>query len=108
MLIQNSEQNSPPPIPFQPKIIQNQENVNKYTHQIYDEEFVSLINGLNESIKEYYKVSRNNIAEANNFLSFYEQQGQAIQSLMDEIMNSNSYERINEIFEQIPKINDIL
>ena len=108
MFIQNLEQNSPPPIPFQQKIIQNQENVNKFTNQIYDEEFVSLINGLNESIKEYYKVSRNNILEANNFLSFYEQQGQAIQSLMDEIINSNSYERINEIFEQIPKINEIM
>ena len=29
-------------------------------NQIYDEEFVSLINSLNESIKEYYKVSKNN------------------------------------------------
>ena len=29
--------------------------------QIYDEQFVSLINSLNESIKEYYKVSKNNI-----------------------------------------------
>ena len=107
MFVQNLEQNSPP-IPFQTSKNQNQEKVNKYTNQIYDDEFVSLINGLNESIKEYYKVSRNNIAEANNFLSFYEQQGQAIQSLMDEIINSNSYERINEIFEQIPKINDIM
>ena len=108
MLTQNIEQNSPPPVPFQPKAIQNHKNVNKHNNQIYDEEFVSLINGLNESIKEYYKVSRNNIAEANNFLSFYEQQGQAIQTLMDEIINSNSYERINEVFEQIPKINDIM
>ena len=107
MFVQNLEQNSPP-IPFQTSKNHNQEKVNKYTNQIYDDEFVSLINGLNESIKEYYKVSRNNIAEANNFLSFYEQQGQAIQSLMDEIINSNSYERINEIFEQIPKINDIM
>ena len=75
---------------------------------LYDDEFVFLINGLNESIKEYYKVCRNNIIEANSFLSFYEEQGQAIQSLIDEIVNSNSYQRINEIFEQIPKINDIM
>ena len=38
-----------------------------------DPVFISLINILNVSIKEYYKVSRNNIAEANSFLSFYEE-----------------------------------
>ena len=95
-------------IPFimHKQLLQNQETA-KYD-QIYDDEFVSLINGLNESIKEYYKVSRNNITEANSFILFYEQQGIAIQNLMNEIMSTNSYSRINEFFEQIPKINEIM
>ena len=76
--------------------------------QIYDDDFVSFINGLNESIKEYYKVSKNNIIEANTFLSYYQKQGQEIQSLIDEIKNSNSYQRIDEILEQIPKIDEII
>ena len=95
------------PVISQQNLINNQEKVNKY-NQVYEDEFISLINGLNESIKEYYKVSRNNINEANSFLSFYEHQGKAIQALMDEIKNANSYERINEVFEQIPKINEIM
>ena len=105
-IAQNQEANITPNM-FQPKMINNQERMNKIT-QVYDDEFISLINGLNESIKEYYKVSRNNINEANSFLSFYEQQGKSIQTLMDEIINSNSYDRINEVFEQIPKINEIM
>ena len=36
-------------------LIKNQEKIN-ISDKIYDEEFVLLINGLNESIKEYYKV----------------------------------------------------
>jgi hypothetical protein len=103
---QNQEANITPNM-FQPNMINNQEKKNKFI-QVYDDEFISLINGLNESIKEYFKVSRNNINEANSFLSFYEQQGKSIQTLMDEIINSNSYERINEVFEQIPKINEIM
>ena len=105
-IAQNQEANITPNM-FQPNMINNQERMNKIT-QVYDDEFISLINGLNESIKEYYKVSRNNINEANSFLSFYEQQGKSIQTLMDEIINSNSYDRINEVFEQIPKINEIM
>ena len=84
------------------------QGISNRQNELYDNEFVNLINGLNESIKEYYKVSRNNITEANSFLSYYEQQGQEIQALIDNILNSNSYQRINEVFEQIPKINEIM
>lgn len=42
---------------FQKHLYRNQKNIN--INNIYDEEFVSLINALSESIKEYYKISRN-------------------------------------------------
>ena len=106
MNIQNKEQNTHLNL-FQQNFSPNVEQPNK-VNKIYDDEFVNLINGLNESIKEYYKVSRNNITEANSFLSFYEEQGKQIQTLMDQINSSNSYERINEVLEQIPKINEIM
>ena len=110
MLTQNSVPNYPS-ISFQKRLFQKRNSLrvnNRNNKNIYDEDFVSLINTLNESIKEYYKVSRNNIVEANSFISFYEQQGKKLQLLTDEIPNSNSYERINEILEQIPKINEIM
>ena len=91
----------------QKKKIQTKEKMNNY-NQLYDEDFISLINNLNESIKEYYKVSRSNINEANSFISYYKQQGNAIQSLIDEIIKTNSYKRVNEVFEQIPKIDEIM
>ena len=105
-VVQNIENNPPPPqIMNQQKLYT--ENMIKFD-QVYDDEFVALINGLNESIKEYYKVSKNNIQEANSFISFYEQQGNIIQKLMDEIVSTNSYEKVSEFFEQIPKINEIM
>ena len=84
---------------------QNHEKIDK--SNIYDDEFVSLINGLNESIKEYYKVSRHNIVENNNFISFYGQQGQSIEILLNEIINTNQFEKINEFIEKINKLNEI-
>ena len=77
-------------------------------NQIYDEEFVSLINSLNESIKEYYKVSKNNISQANSILILYDQQAQAIINLMNLIVSTSSYDKLNELFEQIPKILEVI
>ena len=107
MKMQNIENSSPASPIFSQRYAQNQGISNKH-NELYDNDFVNLINGLNESIKEYYKVSKNNITEANSFLSYYEQQGQEIQALIDDISNSNSYQRINEVFEQIPKISEIM
>jgi len=102
---QNLESNNPQILSQQK--MQYTEKMSKFD-QVYDDDFVALINGLNESIKEYYKVSKNNIQEANSFILFYEKQGIAIQKLIDEIVSTNSYEKINEFFEQIPKINEIM
>ena len=88
-------------------LIQSQETKTKYD-QIYDDEFVSLINRLNESIKEYYKVTKNNITDASSVLSFYEDQGKSIQELLEQIMNQSGSVEINDMVEQFSKINDIM
>ena len=75
---------------------------------IYNDEFVGLLNGLNESIKEYYKVSKINIAEANNCFSFYEKLGKSMELLIEEMNNTNSYEKINEVIGKISRINEIM
>ena len=88
-------------------ILQNQDSKTKYD-QIYDDEFVTLINRLNESIKEYYKVSKNNITDANSIISFYEDQGKSIQELLEQLMNGDASIGINDMVEQFSKINDII
>ena len=75
---------------------------------IYNDEFVGLLNGLNESIKEYSKVSKINIAEANNCFSFYEKLGKSMELLIEEMNNTNSYEKINEVIGKISRINEIM
>ena len=95
-------QNIPQQFPKSPQRITRTEN------NIYDDEFVILINGLNESIKEYYKVSSHNISETNTFISYFEEKVQEIQMLINEITNTNQYERINEFFEKINKMEEIM
>ena len=92
-----------------PKNNQNktQFSIEKY-NQIYDEEFVNLINSLNDSIKEYYKVSKNNITEANTILISYDQQAQSIINLMNLMVNTSSYDRLNELFGQIPRVLEVI
>ena len=92
-----------------PKNIQSKPQfpTEKY-NQIYDEEFVSLINSLNESIKEYYKVSKNNITEANTILITYDQQAQQIINLMNLMVNDSSYNKLNELFAQIPRVLEVI
>ena len=75
---------------------------------IYNDEFVGLLNGLNESIKEYSKVSKINIAEANNCFSFYEKLVKSMELLIEEMNNTNSYEKINEVIGKISRINEIM
>ena len=76
--------------------------------QIYDEEFVSLINSLNESIKEYYKVSKNNISEGNSILNSYEQEAQSVLDLMNLIIGNSAYNRLDELFGKIPKTLEVI
>jgi len=88
-------------------VLQSQDSKSTY-EQIYDDEFVSLINRLNESIKEYYKVSKNNITDASSLISFYEDQGKSIQEILDHLTNEKASVGANDIVEQFSKINDIM
>ena len=89
------------------QILQNQERMNKGT-SIIDDGFVSLINGLSDSIKEYCKVSKHNISETSTFISYCEEQGQSMSLLIEEILTNNQFERISEFIEIINKINEII
>ena len=86
---------------------QNQERSNKST-SFFDDGFISLINGLNDSIKEFYKVSKYNISETSSFISYCEEEGQSMSLLINEILNNNQFERISEFIEKIDKINEIV
>ena len=93
-------------INFPQQLSLNQEKMNK--KDIYDEELISLINGLNESIKEYYKVSRLSTNEISNFVSAYEKQKQSIDYLINDIIHSKQYQRLNGLFNFLNKINEII
>ena len=86
---------------------QNQGRSNKGT-SIFDDEFISLINGLSDSIKEFYKVSKYNISETSSFITYCEEQVQSMSLLINEILNNNQFERISEFIEKIDKINEIV
>ncbi len=93
-------------INFPQQLSLNQEKMNK--KDIYDEELISLINGLNESIKEYYKVSSLSTNEISNFVSAYEKQKQSIDYLINDIIHSKQYQRLNGLFNFLNKINEII
>ena len=76
----------------------NHKMLYKTSQDIYNEEFVNLINGLNESIKEYYKVSKYNVKETDKFLSIFENEWKLIENSLKEI---NSSEEINKILVKV-------
>ena len=75
---------------------------------VYDEEFIGLINGLNESIKEYVKVSKHNINETNNFLLLFENYWKDMENLLNEITPEELTEKINEIFIKINESQNLI
>jgi len=77
----------------------HQEFVNNIPPDIYDDEFITLINALNESIKENFKVSKHNIREANNFLVLLQEKFKIIENIINEIPQEKSLENIKKIFQ---------
>jgi len=75
---------------------------------LLNSELVALINGLIESIKEYYQVSLSNNTDANNIFTFYNEEEKNIQLLLNEILNNNQYQKMNEFVEKINNINKML
>ena len=86
----------------------NQEFIHTNSQEIYDEEFIALINGLNESIKEHYKVFKHNIKETNNFLLHFEELSKLIESSLKLLIQNNSLEKIKEIFQKIKEEQNIV
>ena len=72
------------------------------------EDFVSLINSLNESIKEYTSVSKRSFIEANSTLISYEQQAQALINFMQRLVKTNSVNNLNDFFNQTSKTLEII
>ena len=71
-------------------------------------ELVALINGLIESIREYYHVSLSNNSDAKNIFLFYEETDKTIQMLFNDIINNNQYQKLQELFDKINIINKII
>ena len=75
---------------------------------LLNSELVALINGLIESIKEYYQVSLSNNTDANNIFTFYNEEEKNVQLLLNEILNNNQYQKMTEFVEKINNINKML
>ena len=88
--------------------LRNQEYINIISPDIYDDEFINLINGLNESIKEYYKVSKYNVKETNNFLLLFEKQFKKIETSLNEMWPDTSSGNLNGIFQTILQLQNIV
>ena len=72
------------------------------------EDFVSLINSLNESIKEYAKVSKSSFMESHSILLSYEKQAQSILNFIQRIIKTNSYNNLSDFFTQISKTLEVI
>ena len=79
-----------------------------FQNSIYEEEFINLINSLNESIKEYYKVSKHNIKETNNFLSIFEKEWKEMDKPLKEEIQNNISENINKIIIKVSQSQNII
>ena len=77
------------------------EYINNTTPDIYDEEFIGIINDLSESIKEYYKVSKHNIKETNSFLGIFENKWKEMENYLKTIIQEKSLSTINLVFQSI-------
>ena len=82
-------------------------NRNPNTNSI-NENFISLINVLIDSVKSYYNASTINNFEANKFYIYYKEEEQNIQILLNEIINNNYYQRLNELYDKINILNKIV
>ena len=73
-------------------------------------ELVALINGLIESIKEYYQVSLSNNSEEKNIILFYEEVDKSIQLLLNDISinNNNQVQKLNELNNKINTVNKVI
>ena len=81
--------------------LQNRSN-NPY---IIDTEFISLLNGLSNIIKEYYKSTKQNLTEASSFYNLFESQEVFAKNISNEILKNNSLEKINDLIQRLEQLN---
>ena len=74
----------------------------------YTCEFIKILNGLNVSIKEYYKVTANNIKEENSFLNLFENNFKSFELIIQEIFEQKDFNKLYEINLFIKKSLDIM
>ena len=89
-------------------LVNHQANNQKPQINLIGGELVALINGLIESIKEYYQVALSNNSDANNIFLFYKEEEQKVQNLLNEIINNNQHQKINEVFDEFNIMNKII
>lgn len=73
-----------------------------------DSYFIGLINSLNESIKEFYKVSKYNTKQTNDYLNLFPPELNSISNLINLFPRQNSAENISKINENIIQCNHIV
>ena len=70
-----------------------------------DSEFISLLNGLSNIIKEYYKSTKQNLTETSSFYNLFESQEVFAKNISNEILKRNSLEKINDIIQRLEQLN---
>ena len=85
-----------------------QDNTASTSQDIYDEEFISLINCLSDSIKEYYKISKHNLKETNKFLENFESQWKSTQNTLNSLIQNSLLSNKNELFQTISQSQNII
>ena len=85
-----------------------QDNISSTSPDIYEEEFISLINCLSDSIKEYYKISKHNLKETNKFLENFENQWKSTQNTLNNIIQNSLLSNKNELFQTISQSQNII
>ena len=74
----------------------------------FDSEFISLINALNESIKEFYSAAKYNSKEISLFLNQLDPKFNSILTILSEISNLNPKENQGNILEDIAQCKNII
>ena len=77
----------------------------KKSNVIYDEQFVKYINALCDSIKEFCKVTKNNINESFRCLNSSKYITEQLTVSLNQMMNTNNQEKINDLFQKIDILN---
>ena len=78
----------------------NRKEIN-FFNIIYDDDFISLLNGLSSSIKEYYNLTKLNINSTTNYTNNIENQDLLIKNILKEITNLSKSNEINLQLEKL-------